>query len=62
MLREENECKELANIKYLNVCKNEHAIPLPVIDKIRDKVLLLEHYKLDTGHCKAIGAALETLG
>ena len=52
----------MANRKYLLICKNEHVLPLPVIDKIVDKVLLLEHYKLDLGHCKAIGSSLEQLG
>lgn len=48
--------------KYLQFCKNEKVLPLPILNKIEDGVLALEDYKLNFGLCKALGGVLGDLG
>ena len=48
--------------KYLQMCKNEKVVPLPIINKIYDGVLYLDDYKLNFGLCKALGNVLDDLG
>lgn len=48
--------------KYLQFCKNEKVLPLPILNKIEDGVLALEDYKLNYGLCKALGSVLDDLG
>lgn len=48
--------------KYLQMCKNEKVLPLPIINKIFEGVLSLDDYKLNYGLCKALGNVLEDLG
>eukprot|EP00347_Sterkiella_histriomuscorum_P021600 403333417 len=48
--------------KYLQYCKNEQVLPLPILSKIEDGVLSLDDYKLNFGLCKALGSVLEDLG
>lgn len=48
--------------KYLQMCKNEKVVPLPIINKIFESVLYLDDYKLNFGLCKALGNVLDDLG
>ena len=48
--------------KYLQMCKNEKVVPLPIINKIFEGVLYLDDYKLNFGLCKALGNVLDDLG
>ncbi|CDW82841.1 UNKNOWN [Stylonychia lemnae] len=48
--------------KYLQFCKNEKVLPLPILNKIVDGILSLEDYKLNFGLCKALGSVLDDLG
>lgn len=48
--------------KYLQMCKNEKVVPLPIVNKIIDGVLDLNDYKLNFGLCKALGNVLDDLG
>lgn len=48
--------------KYLQFCKNEKVLPLPILNKIEDGVLALEDYKLNYGLCVALGSVLDDLG
>jgi hypothetical protein len=47
--------------KYLQSCKNEKVLPLPIISKIFEGVLCLDDYKLNFGLCKALGNVLDDL-
>jgi len=48
--------------KYLQMCKNEKVVPLPIINKIFESVLYLDDYKLNFGLCKALGNVLDDIG
>jgi hypothetical protein len=48
--------------KYLQMCKNEKVVPLPIVNKIFEGVLYLDDYKLNFGLCKALGNVLDDLG
>lgn len=48
--------------KYLQFCKNEKVLPLPILSKIEDCVLSLDDYKLNFGLCKALGGVFGDLG
>lgn len=56
------EQKEAMERKYLQFCKNEKVLPLPIISKIFEGVLSLDDYKLSFGLCRALGAVFEDLG
>ena len=56
------EQKENMQRKYLQMCKNEKVLPLPIINKIFEGVLTLDDYKLNYGLCKALGNVLDDLG
>jgi hypothetical protein len=47
--------------KYLQMCKNEKVLPLPIISKISEGVLSLDDYKLNFGLCKALANVLDDL-
>ena len=47
--------------KYLQNCRNEKVLPLPIISKINEGVLSLDDYKLNFGLCKALGNVFEDL-
>jgi hypothetical protein len=47
--------------KYLQMCKNEKVLPLPIISKISEGVLSLDDYKLNFGLCKALSNILDDL-
>jgi len=47
--------------KYLQNCRNEKVLPLPIISKINEGVLSLDDYKLNFGLCKALGTVFEDL-
>lgn len=47
--------------KYLQQCKNEKVLPLPILSKIEDGVLALVDYKLNFGLCKALGSVIGDL-
>lgn len=57
----EEESSNMAR-KYLQFCKNEKVLPLPILNKIEDGVLALDDYKLNFGLCKALGNVLDDLG
>lgn len=48
--------------KYVQICKNEKVLPLPLISKINEGILELDEYKLNFGLCKALSAVLDDLG
>ena len=48
--------------KYLQHCKTEQVLPLPIIHKISQGVLALEDYRLNSGICTALASVLEDLG
>ena len=56
------EQKENMQRKYLQMCKEEKVLPLPIIHKIFEGVLTLDDYKLNFGLCKALGNVLDDLG
>lgn len=61
-LRLIEEQKQNMQRKYLQMCKNEKVLPLPIINKISEGVLRLDDYKLNFGLCKALGDVLDDLG
>jgi len=48
--------------KYVQICKNERVLPLPIISKINEGVLELDEYKLNQGLCRALAGVLGDLG
>ena len=44
-------------IRFFNICKEEHAIAIPVLARIEKKVLNLIGYKMNLGLCHAVGQA-----
>jgi hypothetical protein len=63
MLKKKMAEEKKANMqrKYLQMCKNEKVLPLPIITKINEGVLCLDDYKLNFGLCKALGNVLDDL-
>jgi hypothetical protein len=47
--------------KYLQMCKTEKVLPLPIISKISEGVLSLDDYKLNFGLCKALANVFDDL-
>ncbi|CAI2382226.1 unnamed protein product [Moneuplotes crassus] len=52
---------KLAQMKFIQKCKEENVLAVPVINKLKDKKLILENYRMNEGLAKALEAAIEEL-
>ncbi|CAI2364707.1 unnamed protein product [Moneuplotes crassus] len=52
---------KLAQMKFIQKCKEENVLAVPVINKLKEKKLILENYRMNEGLAKALEAAIEEL-
>lgn len=53
---------KLAQIKFIQKCKEENVLALPMLNRLKDKKLVLNNYRMNEGISKALSAAIKELG
>ena len=48
-----------SHIKYLEACRDDLELALPILDKVYKKTICLHDYKLSEGHCRGLASACE---
>ena len=57
----DNEVKSDPRIPYLKQCHDDLSLLLPIFEKVVDKTLCLQDYKLSSAHVKGLAQACEQL-
>ena len=53
--------KKLAQLKFIQKCKEENVLALPMLNRLKDKKLVLENYRMNEGISKALQTAIMEL-
>lgn len=52
---------KLAQIKFIQKCKEENVLALPMLNRLKDKKLILSNYRMNNGIAKALKDAIKEL-